>query len=134
MNPERGLVVIFIMAVTLLVIPGCGPVYQTEYRYSPPADSESKRCITECARIREMCRATAEARAAKEQAACQQNASIRYAACLATASDDAARQKCSLNTYCDRDADTAPCDADYRQCYQTCGGTVEAYQVCVFGC
>ncbi|MDD3609580.1 MAG: hypothetical protein PHI49_07490 [Halothiobacillaceae bacterium] len=133
MNATR-LFALLLLAVTGTALVGCGPIYRTEYRYTPPQDMAGKQCINQCGSIREMCRSTAENRAAQERASCQQNASIRYAACVATAKDDSARRACNPNAYCNREADTSHCEREYRQCYQGCGGKIDSYQVCEFGC
>jgi hypothetical protein len=134
MGPTRGLVFV-LCAASLATLVGCGPVYRTQYSFVPPVESEGRRCIVQCADIQARCREAAENRASLERSACQQNATIRYAACLATAKDDSTRRACSYAAYCDVRADTAHCDDDeYARCCATCGGHVESRQVCVSGC
>jgi hypothetical protein len=113
---------------------GCGPVYSTQYRYTPPVDANGKMCVSQCGNTREMCRATEEARASQEQAQCQQNASMRYALCLSNAKTDQARSQCNSSSYCSRSANTERCETYYRECFQNCGGKIDSFQVCDFGC
>lgn len=117
-----------------LILVACGPVYQTRYTYEPPPEMAGKQCVTQCASIREMCRSSAENRAAQERAVCQQSAMLRYAACIATAHSDTARNACSSSTSCNTQAHTEHCETDYNRCYQDCGGRGTAETVCVSGC
>ncbi|MBK1644778.1 hypothetical protein CKO25_08970 [Thiocapsa imhoffii] len=131
---NRPSLVVFAWILTSTALLGCGPVYRTQYSYQPPTDANGRQCITQCAAIRELCRATMENRAAQERAVCQQTATLRYATCLATAKSDAERNACTNRDACRVSANTDRCDSDYNQCYQNCGGLVESTQVCVSGC
>jgi hypothetical protein len=133
MHPSHGLV-FALCAAALATLVGCGPVYRTQYSFVPPVDTDGRRCIVQCADMQARCRESAENRASLERSACQQNATIRYAACLATAKGDSARTACNPSAYCEVRADTAHCDDEYARCYATCGGQVESRQVCVLGC
>ena len=117
-----------------LVLSGCGPVYSTQYRYTPPLDANGKMCVNQCANTREMCRVMEESRASQEQSQCQQNATMRYALCLSNAKTDQARSQCNSSSYCSRSVNTERCEGAYRQCFQNCGGRVDSFQVCDFGC
>lgn len=75
-----------------------------------------------------------EDRAARETQSCQQNAMLNYSICLASAKTDAERSRCSSSSYCTRQPNLLVCDAEYRQCYQNCGGTVISQERCVSGC
>jgi hypothetical protein len=132
--PKHRLLGVVVTAMVALSTSGCGPVYRTHYSYAPPTEMAGRHCITQCDAIREMCRATAENRAAQERASCRQNATLRYAACMATAKESSDRNACSSSAYCDTRADTDHCELDYNRCYQDCGGTVDARRICVSGC
>jgi hypothetical protein len=117
-----------------LALSGCGPIYSTQYRYTPPLDTNGKMCINQCASSRDLCRQLEESRASQEQAQCQQNATMRYALCLSNAKTDQARSQCNSSSYCSRSANTERCEESYRQCFQNCGGKIDSFQVCDFGC
>jgi len=117
-----------------LTLSGCGPIYSTQYRYTPPVDSNGRMCVNQCANSRDLCRQLEESRASQEQAQCQQNASMRYALCLSSAKTDQARSQCNSSSYCSRSANTERCEESYRQCFQNCGGKIDSFQVCDFGC
>ena len=131
---KRSSLILFATILISISLFGCGPVYRTHYSYQPPDDPSGRQCITQCAAIRELCRATAENRASQERAVCQQSAALRYATCLATAKSDAERNACSSGQACSMQANTTQCDTDYNQCYENCGGVVASTQVCVSGC
>lgn len=122
-----------VIALTITVA-ACGPVYRTTYDYIPPEDAAGKQCLNQCLQMFEMCRSSAENRAAQERASCQQNATLAYAACLATAKTDLERSRCSSTSSCNREADISQCNSEYRLCYRNCGGTVKSREVCVSGC
>lgn len=119
-----------------LTLSGCGPVYSTQYRYTAPLDMNGKMCVNQCSSTRDMCRMMQESRAAQEQSQCQQNATMRYSMCLSNAKTDQARKDCERNnySYCSRSANTERCEESYRQCFQNCGGKIDSFQVCDFGC
>jgi len=117
-----------------LALSGCGPIYSTQYRYTPPLDTNGKMCVNQCASSRDLCRQLEESRASQEQAQCQQNATMRYALCLSNAKTDQARSQCNSSSYCSRSANTERCEESYRQCFQNCGGKIDSFQVCDFGC
>jgi hypothetical protein len=119
---------------TCVILNGCSPIYSTRYRYVPPENMDGKNCITRCASINEHCYSSAENRAARERESCEQNAAIRYAACIASAKTDAARNNCSTSTSCNQQAHTKRCDSEYDHCYRTCGGAIEPFNVCVMWC
>lgn len=131
---NRTILLVGLLIVSSFSLIACGPVYRTTYDYIPPADTSGKQCLNQCLSIRELCRSSAENRASQERAACQQNATFAYVACMATAKTDSERSRCSAHSSCDRAADTSSCDHEYRLCYQNCGGTVTSRQVCVSGC
>ncbi|MBK1649482.1 hypothetical protein CKO36_12960 [Rhabdochromatium marinum] len=117
-----------------LCLTACGPIYKTDYTYIPPEDSASRQCLNQCLGMQADCRARAEDRATRENTACQQNAMVNYSVCLATAKTEADRNRCSASSYCNRQPDLSPCDADYRACYRNCGGTIISQQRCISGC
>jgi hypothetical protein len=129
-------------ALALLLL-ACGP----EYVYTPPQTADGQACVAQCQATQTGCRASqkgrAEAAAAQCQAEmtqrsnqCEQAKSAEYASCLSYARSDAARNACDQDRKrhsCDQPAclGTASyerCDADYRGCYQACGGQVGVKQ------
>ncbi|MGD9887655.1 MAG: CagY family CD-EC repeat-containing protein [Halothiobacillaceae bacterium] len=124
------------LLVLSLTLSGCGPVYSTQYRYTPPLDANGKMCVNQCVNNRDMCRMMEETRAMQEQAQCQQYAAMRYSMCLSNAKTEQERRNCErMNRgYCSRTAYTEHCEESFRLCFQNCGGKIDSFQVCDFGC
>jgi hypothetical protein len=126
---------LFLSTSFFLMLTACGPIYVTRYNFIPPMDGLGRQCVTDCMRIKNDCYFYAEERASRERMQCERSASIRYTACIATAKTDSERKKCShYYSDCNQTADTSRCESEYRHCYQNCGGIIEAYQVCEYGC
>lgn len=134
LSDVRSFSAVAIWSLAAFFVTACGPVYKTDYTYTPPKDASGRQCLNQCLALQSSCRSAAEDRAVRENAACQQNAMVNYSVCLATAKSDAERNRCSSYSYCDRKPDLRACDAEYRMCYQNCGGTVVGHQRCVSGC
>jgi hypothetical protein len=126
-----------------LLLGACGP----EYVYTPPQTADGQACVAQCQATQAGCHANqkslAEAAAAQCQAEntrrynqCEQANNAQYASCLGYARSDAARNACEQDLKhhnCDQPACLAGasygrCDADYRGCYQACGGQVGVKQ------
>lgn len=119
---------------------GCGPVYETRYQYVPPATADGKVCANQCTQIESLC---------------ARNCRLEERACVSDARRDAERDydhyvrerqaahqpidktvndfrydyHCAASRACEQ-----RCEADYRGCYQTCGGQVTESSVCTAFC
>lgn len=113
----------------LYLLSACGPVYRVEYTYQPPQDAMGTNCILLCENIKMQCRTNEKYRI---QSCEDQNriARLEYERCVAVGYDycwDDWTMFCGMENY-------QRCDADYRQCYQNCGGQIFSREVCVSGC
>lgn len=125
---------LWLISTLVLALSACGPIYRTDYTYVPPEDSGARQCLNQCLGMQSACRARAEDRAARENADCEQSALLNYSICLATAKTEAERNRCSSSSFCNKQPNLSVCEAEYRQCYQNCGGTVLSERRCVYGC
>ena len=109
---------------TLLMLSACETV---RYEYTPPATSDGKQCVVQCASVREMCRSNENQRAAYKQQSCEQRSDAAYYVCMSTTTHNKELQaKCSeKRDYYSEYADIAHCNDEYNQCFSTCGGTVQ---------
>lgn len=123
-----------VLLLTGLLLAACGPIYNTEYNYIPPADPESRACIAQCNGNKSQCHANADLRAQNERLRCDVDASIDYERCLGHAANDAARAQCVKRSCSGGDANYSRCDDEFRICFQSCGGIVQSRQVCTFNC
>lgn len=137
MSFKRALALALLALGTLAA---CGPIYETQYFYTPPEAETALVCTNQCRQIGLLC---------------QQNCDLRYDSCLAEARADAARDydyyvrrreaegksidrtlrdfdysyRCTSSSGCKN-----ACVNEFNVCYQTCGGAVTAQQVCVAFC
>ena len=134
MNTGLKLLLAVITAITMMA---CSSVYDTQYRYQKPSSESGKQCIVQCQQTKNTC-----------QQLCQNDSPL----CKARARE---RARQDFNEYVSqrkiagkpivRDLDsfydplqcaspTCNCEADYRACYQMCGGQVVAEKKCVANC
>ena len=123
------------VALTALLAASCGPIYETEYRYTPPAASEAQSCVSQCEVGKRQCRSSAELKTENRQLRCEKDAANDYELCFTRAGNDqdrnrCQRKSCSSNTHEDQQL----CEDDHRVCFQGCGGVVETQRVCTFNC
>lgn len=108
----------------------CGPMYDTQYTFIPPESAQGKACTYQCQNGKYQCEQIdrmqvdrCEESARREQERCKWDLAFRgekehwY---------DCALDSCSANT--------EQCEAQYRSCFQMCGGTVNTQTVCVANC
>lgn len=127
--------IISLVSFAFLLI-GCGPMYETQYTYTPPASNIGKFCAAECINHR---------------SSCEQMCHMTYNSCMDRMEDNARREfehykmkkisegkkiERSLEWYrhpseCRNDCG---CQSTYHDCYTTCGGKVTAREVCVANC
>lgn len=118
-------------AATIVMLAACGPVYDTQYHFTPPPSSEGRSCVFQCDNSRLQCRQLED----YKNEDCQRRAEYDQRRC----EDDIYRRKgrepkwyeCGSSS-CSPDYDR--CEQLYRSCYQSCGGRVDQQTVCVSGC
>lgn len=132
-----------VAALGLLLV-ACGPVYETDYRLEPPAEpsATTRQCLAGCAIARDRCLAGAEDRlgrcedrATLRQQTCEQQAQLDYLVCSGAADRDGVvcgRRTCP-RPECPR-IELAACEADNRDCFAACGGSVVEERRCVANC
>lgn len=115
----------------------CAPVYQTDYTFLPPENQHGQTCVLQCENTRLQCRQLADAR----YQTCLSRVELAYQACEARKiyryDYKNGEAECVHNCYCYRESctdDSESCQAQYRGCYQTCGGQVLSKTYCVSNC
>lgn len=116
-----------------LTLAACGPIYDTNYRYTPPSDPLARPCISQCLADKGNCRSTAELKAENSRLRCERDARDDYERCLGNAKGEQGRSSCHRSS-CNQSADFGMCEADYRVCFQSCGGVIDEERVCSFNC
>lgn len=126
-------VMLFLIAI---VISGCGPIYSTKYEYIPPHSTGGRMCANDCleakshcqqmAQMREdACRDRAHRAALLEFKAYQEQKKNLGKKVRKTVADFDRGNECSRST---------DCDENYKMCFQTCGGTIQANKECIAFC
>jgi len=123
---------VFAVIAALLVV-ACGPIYETNYRFTPPSDPLSRPCVTQCLADKSQCRNIAELKAENANLRCERDARDDYERCLGNAKGDQGKSSCNRRS-CSSPVETGFCEADYRTCFQSCGGVIDEERVCTFNC
>jgi hypothetical protein len=128
----------FALVISLMVaLTGCGPIYNTEYSYIPPATDMGKMCVNQCITNKTLCQQMCQMRNDSCRTQSRQNALFDYqmykhrqkANKQPITKDLSAfdRGGYECNSRCD-------CDFSFNQCYSACGGQVQEHKVCVMFC
>lgn len=126
-------------AVCLLAVAACGPVYDTQHFFTPPADASGRQMTTQCRMTQNMCKQNCQL----QESVCRSDARARgmmeYHAYVEKRRREKAPIKRSPESFvsdygCSADRCEAACEEDYRACYVEAGGQVRSKQVCVAFC
>jgi hypothetical protein len=112
----------------VVILGGCGASYRTEYRLTPPADPSGLACVQRCAAQQTTCKRRLDAAVEDDYQLCEVKAREESLQCQVSG------RPCQQDVCYRQDADDDACGGPFRECYQACGGTVRAEQVCASGC
>ena len=129
------------LALPLLLLTACQPVYKTGYNLTPPASAEGRFCVSQCQNSKLLCeqagRSDRDACLAKEQA----DAERRFADYRVERTKKGKKIEKQLSDFdysyrCGySDARyTKTCEPDFVACFANCGGTVVPYTYCSAFC
>ena len=97
----------------------------TRYEYVAPASDSGRLCASQCAGVREQCRANEINRGLWERDMCERRNASMYHSCLAYADSKKEARECDrYRNSCWSSESSWRCDDAYRQCYTACGGKV----------
>jgi hypothetical protein len=121
----------FCLLFSVALLTSCGPVYNTEYSYTPPKSLEGRSCINQCEYSKIQCEELENLR----ERECESRAELEYDRCRRDIYNSKKREpkwsECSRSS-CSTDEER--CERLYRSCYQACGGRVDSRTVCVANC
>ena len=137
-NKEGNMLRRLVVLPAFLALSSCGPVYQTTYDFTPPRSFEGRQCINVCQMTQQQCEAnetmrheSCEARTEAAYDRCESRKIYRY-------DHEKGKTKCVENCSCWKESCDEPdlelCQQRYRECYENCGGRVDAYTRCVANC
>lgn len=99
------------------------------YEYVAPQTESGRSCAIQCLNTKQACYNTMLSQSQNNTYQCQQNNHYSYQACIAHAQTKDDVKKCNPNPqYCQSTANYWQCDETYRQCFSTCGGTVNVFK------
>lgn len=132
----RKLSWIFII-VTTLIMAGCGPLYETSYSFAPPSTSQGKMCVLQCQQSKTLCQRLCTSDNSNCKLRARSDAQFQYEQYVSA--QTAARQPVTktLNDFYNPFQclpKSCHCAADYRSCFQLCGGDVTEQRTCVANC
>lgn len=128
----------FFSLFILVFLFSCGPVYRTDYNYTPPRTTHGMQCTSGCQTTRQQCELIEDQRhdnckikAELEFFRCEHNKRFRF-------NQKTGERECIRNCNCFRPFCSNPskerCDRQYRSCYMNCGGKVTSNTYCVSNC
>lgn len=130
---------LFILLFLMPILVSCGPIYDTQYKYSAPPTSAGKACAVGCLDTMSACKVKCEI----NQAECEKQKTLEmdrdYLGYLegqkskgevATKdrSDFESSRSCSISVC------IMECGETHRICYSTCGGDVIQTRICTAFC
>jgi hypothetical protein len=113
---------LFVFATFLLA--GCETI---RYELRPPASETGRLCVTQCEGNKEYCRDNEMHRARMEKQDCEHRTEHKLHECLRGADSPETRRNCENKnkvSSCSAYEDMERCEANYRNCFGQCGGTV----------
>lgn len=124
-----------------LLLSGCGPVYKTTYHFTPPDSQRGRECVNACQSTQQQC----ESNENYTYEQCKNRAERSYQACESRKKFEPhpkkgwKEPKCVENCQdCSRPYCSSPdddkCAERYRECYRTCGGSIEKTVTCTSNC
>jgi hypothetical protein len=118
-------------AITSLAIAaGCET---THYEFKAPASEQGRLCTVHCAGIQETCRGNDSARVQNEKAMCEHSNDIAMRSCLSKAGNKDQEKDCyNKRRSCYVSDQLERCEANYRQCFVGCGGSIREYKTPLF--
>lgn len=109
---------------------GCSPVMDMRYTLTPPDSTSGLRCAAECDASRSQCEELEQAQG--EQ--CGTGVEFDKKACSDALARAGKRERWYDCLPASCSVDNERCEQNYFRCYRSCGGRVEAEQVCVSNC
>lgn len=129
------LVAIFVLSA----LTGCGPMYSTNYTYTPPPTAEGRMCASQCRQISRMCVQNCEMKEETCKSRARHDAIYKFEhyAAERRAKNQSIKKDVSdfSNEYsCSSSSCESNCQPEYRDCYANCGGRVTPHTVCTAFC
>ena len=118
-----------ILGSMVLLFTACGPMYRTDYTYTPPTDWRGRQCVNACLQDKTRCAISCRSQNQSCRFQSQAEGWLQY---RAQARVNREMGFLPPNYY----ADSSQCDTDCGcgDCYTNCGGKVSGRTYCVANC
>ena len=129
---EKAIRFLPLCLLLVMSLNACGPIYDTNYKFTPPTNPQGKRCTEQCPEIKEECLELEEIRKedcdeinrrhvedCTEKLAREKNRGPKWTECGNIRGCGISQEKC---------------EEAYRSCYRSCGGQIQAEKVCIANC
>ncbi|OAN52211.1 hypothetical protein A6A04_00470 [Paramagnetospirillum marisnigri] len=125
--------------LVVLLLGGCGPVYETVYDLTPPRSAEGRQCATQCQTTQTYCKRNCELEEDRCRSRARDEARRDYDRYVREQRDRGRKVERSESSFessygCGDSSCKAECGRDFRTCYTTCGGQVSSRRVCTAFC
>ncbi|AWJ86927.1 hypothetical protein TSH58p_26240 (plasmid) [Azospirillum sp. TSH58] len=116
---------------------GCGPRLETVENYVLPVSEAGKLCVAQCKQANTVCQSAKELALQTCRAQGVTRAQAEYQGYLTSLPKDVDKKK--IKTFSDFNREPScysnlTCYSDYKDCYKSCGGRIEAQTYCVSNC
>ena len=122
---------LFLLGTSILMT-ACGPIYDTSYVLTPPKSGSGGSCVSECGYRENSCKRWVRDRYER----CEEYNRVQSRDCAERIRYEKNRNpkwtECGNVEACD--SSESSCEAEYRDCFQSCGGRVEEVKKCIMNC
>jgi len=122
--------------IASILMAGCGPIYETSYKYVPPKSYRGRLCANQCTSQKSSCQNNC--RVLNQACRMEANAAAEpaYRAYLRSMRKQNKTPWRNIGDFADYSNcnDRCGCETNYKQCYTTCGGQVIPHTVCTAFC
>ena len=132
----RRIVFMSVTLISVALLSACGPIYKTEYAYTPPASSMGQMCVSQCLQNKSVNEQMCQMRNDACRSQARQNAMYQFEAYRNERKSDGKKVRKDLSDFdqsylCSDSCDSTP---TFNACYSACGGQVLERQICTAFC
>jgi len=124
----------YLSIILVLALASCSPYYETRYNFIPPHNYNGQMCANECIYQVNQC----EMYCNNNHNSCVTNMAMMDSvrSIMRDRKKDPYYYEYDHSYRCDNAKRSCidSCNANHRLCHTNCGGVVEQYSVCVYGC
>jgi len=122
--------------LSLFLLSGCGPMYNSSYSFEQPKSFSGKQCSNTCLQNRTNCQMQCNTQNELCRTNARQAALPTYVLYLANKEEQAKNPHKTVDDFADYSNcnSSCGCDETYNQCFSNCGGIITENRQCVAFC